>query len=132
MEWGSRRVSIAGVTSHPNGSWRMQVARNVTMDAWGLLEPRQYLIQGRDPKCCATFKPIIDDAGINRTPLLPQSPQFARIRGARRAIGARGNPIAVHAVWAELLATRAHRVHCPLSRRAFPSREGRTMPCCAR
>src|SRR5262245_15007635 len=32
---GSRRVQVAGVTPHPNEAWMVQVARNVTMEAWG-------------------------------------------------------------------------------------------------
>src|SRR5207248_1986987 len=45
---GSRQVHVAGVTSHPNAAWMMQVARNVTMEEWGLLSPGQYLIHARD------------------------------------------------------------------------------------
>ena len=32
----SRKVHVAGVTPHPNEAWMVQVARNVTMEAWGL------------------------------------------------------------------------------------------------
>jgi putative transposase len=32
MHLGSRRVHVAGVTSHPNAQWMMQSARNVTME----------------------------------------------------------------------------------------------------
>ena len=31
---GSRKIHIAGVTPHPNEAWMVQVARNVTMEAW--------------------------------------------------------------------------------------------------
>src|SRR2546422_7575161 len=31
---GSRKVHVAGVTPHPNAPWMIQVARNVTMEAW--------------------------------------------------------------------------------------------------
>jgi putative transposase len=34
---GSRRVHIAGVTPHPNEAWMKQMARQVTMDEWGVL-----------------------------------------------------------------------------------------------
>ena len=40
---GSRKVQVAGMTSHPDQRWMMQVARNVTMDEWGFLSPGQYL-----------------------------------------------------------------------------------------
>src|SRR5438128_2835131 len=36
----SRQIHIAGVTPHPNETWMVQVARNVTMEEWGLPVPR--------------------------------------------------------------------------------------------
>ena len=33
---GSRSIHIAGVTPNPNESWMNQIARNVTMDGWGV------------------------------------------------------------------------------------------------
>ena len=73
---GSRRVHIAGVTPHPNASWMTQIARNETMDTWGFLKPGQYLIHDRDGKYCLAFQDIIDNAGINRVPLPPRSPNL--------------------------------------------------------
>ena len=70
----TRAVHIAGVTAHPTAQWIMQVARNATMEAWGFLEPGQYLIHDRDTKYCDAFKQIIDDAGVTRLPLPPRSP----------------------------------------------------------
>ena len=37
----SRKVSVAGITPHPHERWMMQMARNVTMEAWGFLPPGQ-------------------------------------------------------------------------------------------
>ena len=54
----------------------MQVARNVTMEEWGLLPPGQYLIHDRDTKFCAAFQQIIDDAGVERVVLPPRSPNL--------------------------------------------------------
>jgi putative transposase len=73
---GSRQVHMAGVTPHPNEAWMVQVARNVTMEEWGFLAPGQYLIHDRDAKCCAAFQRIIDEAGIERVVLPPQSPNL--------------------------------------------------------
>jgi putative transposase len=73
---GSRRVHIAGMTPHPNASWMQQIARNETMEAWGFLKPGQYLIHDRDGKYCPAFQDIIDNAGINRVPLPPRSPNL--------------------------------------------------------
>ena len=73
---GSRQIHVAGVTPHPNAAWMMQVARNVTMEAWGCLAPGQYLIHDRDGKYCLAFQHIIDAAGVKRVPLPPQSPNL--------------------------------------------------------
>jgi transposase InsO family protein len=71
---GSRKVHIAGMTSHPHAAWMRQIARNVTMEAWGFLSPGPYLIHDRDSKYCPAFQQIIDAAGITRVPLPPRSP----------------------------------------------------------
>ncbi len=70
----TREVHIAGVTSSPSEAWMMQVARNLTMEEWGVLKPGQYLIHDRDTKYCAAFKQILDDTGVKRVPLPPRSP----------------------------------------------------------
>jgi hypothetical protein len=54
----------------------VQVARNVTMEAWGFLSPSQYLIHDRDGKFCAAFQHIIDVAGVERVVLPPRSPNL--------------------------------------------------------
>jgi putative transposase len=73
---GSRKVYVAGVTPHPNEQWMRQIARNVTMEAWGFLAPGQYLIHDRDGKYCPIFQLIIDAAGIKRIPLPARSPNL--------------------------------------------------------
>ena len=70
----SRQVHITGVTSHPHAPWMMQMARNLTMDEWGILKPGQYLIYDRDTKFCAALKQMLDDAGVKRVPLPPRTP----------------------------------------------------------
>jgi hypothetical protein len=54
----------------------MQVARNVTMEAWGFLSSGQYLMHDRDGKYCPAFQHIIDVAGVTRVPLPPRSPDL--------------------------------------------------------
>src|SRR6266704_2408076 len=71
-----RKLSVAGVTPHPNAAWMMQVARNVTMEEWGFLPPGQYLIHDRDTKFCVAFQQIIDDAGVERVVLPPRTPNL--------------------------------------------------------
>src|SRR5262245_61799750 len=42
MEVGSRRVSLGGITRHPDSSWMTQVARNATMQDTGYLNGCRY------------------------------------------------------------------------------------------
>src|SRR5438874_7492550 len=72
----SREIHVAGITPHPNEAWMVQVARNMTMEAWGFLSPGQYLIHDRDGKYCPAFQHIIDAAGVTRVPLPPRSPNL--------------------------------------------------------
>jgi putative transposase len=73
---GSRKIHVAGITPHPNEAWMVQVARNVTMEAWGFLSPGQYGIHDRDGKYCPAFQRIIEDAGVKRVPLPARSPNL--------------------------------------------------------
>jgi transposase InsO family protein len=70
----TREVHIAGVTSTPNEQWIKQIAHNLTMEEWSVLKPGQYLIHDGDKKFCASFKQLLDDAGVKRVPLPPRSP----------------------------------------------------------
>jgi transposase InsO family protein len=70
----TREVHIAGITSTPNEQWMKQMARNLTMEEWGILKPGQYLIHDGDKKFCTSFKDMLDDSGVNRVPLPPRSP----------------------------------------------------------
>jgi putative transposase len=75
----TREVHIAGITSSPNEQWMMQVARNLTMDEWGILKPGHYLIHDRDQKFCPAYNQLLDDAGVKRLPLPPRSPNLNAI-----------------------------------------------------
>ena len=72
----SRRVEVAGITSHPNEAWMMQVARNVTMDEWGFLDQCRYLLHDRDTKYTQSFRKIIGSGGVEPLRLPPRSPNL--------------------------------------------------------
>jgi transposase InsO family protein len=72
----SRQVEVAGITPHPNEAWMKQIARNVTMDEWGFLESRRYLIHDRDTKYCESFRNIIESGDVKTLPLPARSPNL--------------------------------------------------------
>ena len=41
----SRRVSLAGITRHPDQAWMQQMARNATGEAWRFLDQRRYALR---------------------------------------------------------------------------------------
>jgi transposase InsO family protein len=73
---GSRKVHIAGVTPHPDQMWMTQMARNVTMEDWGVLSPGQFLIHDRDAKFCPAFQHTMEGVGVRRVVLPPRSPNL--------------------------------------------------------
>ncbi len=72
----SRRVEVAGITSHPSEAWMMQVARNVTMDEWGFLDQCRYLLHDRDTKYTRSFRQIIESGGVEPLRLPRRSPNL--------------------------------------------------------
>ena len=46
----SRKVEIAGITTHPTEQWLKQMARNVTMEGIGALRDGRYLLHDHDTK----------------------------------------------------------------------------------
>jgi transposase InsO family protein len=71
IEIGSRRVWLAGVTTHPNGEWATQQARNVVaaMEQRGVVP--LHLIRDRDAKFSRSFDDVWRSIGaqVIRTPI---------------------------------------------------------------
>ena len=72
----SRRVSLAGMTPYPDQEWMEQQARNVTMEEWGFLRNRQYLLHDRDTKFCASFRELIESGRVKTIRLPARSPHL--------------------------------------------------------
>ena len=53
-----------------------QIARNVTMDGWGILYGCRYLLHDRDTKYSAAFRAMIESAHIDTLPLPARSPNL--------------------------------------------------------
>jgi transposase InsO family protein len=75
----TREVHIVGITAHPTEPWMIQVARNLTMEEWGILKPGHYLMHDRDQKFCPAYNHILDHAGVERLPLPPRNPNLNAI-----------------------------------------------------
>jgi len=51
----SRRISIAGMTRHPDQEWMEQIARSATQETWGHLLPCRYVLHDRAPDFARRF-----------------------------------------------------------------------------
>jgi hypothetical protein len=52
MEFATRGVCVAGIMTHPDTSWMLSLARQLTDIGDGILVGRRYLVLDRDTKCC--------------------------------------------------------------------------------
>jgi len=71
-----RAVHIAGITTRPDESWMLQIARNVADAQTGALRAKRYLIIDRDAKYSEQFRRLIRDSGIEVIRLPPMSPNL--------------------------------------------------------
>ena len=76
IEVGSRRVSLGGITCHPDSCWMEQVARNATMQDTGYLNGCRYLLHDRDKKFCRKFRETLAAGGVQCTPIPARSPDL--------------------------------------------------------
>ena len=76
IEIGSRRVSLGGITRHPDACWMEQVARNATMQGTGYLNKCRYLLHDRDRKFCCAFRNTLEAGGVKCLALPARSPNL--------------------------------------------------------
>ena len=72
----SRRVSLAGITPHPDQGWMQQMARNATGDSWEFLDQPRYVLHDRDTKFCSVFRATLTAGGIKPIQLPARSPNL--------------------------------------------------------
>ena len=76
IELETRRVHFAGCTSHPDGQWMKQIARNLTDPEDGFLVGKRHVLMDRDGKFSPAFREILNDAGAAPLMLPPRSPNL--------------------------------------------------------
>ena len=76
MELATRRVCIAGITTHPDAQWMLQMARQLTDAVDGILLGKPYLILDRDTKYCPAFREFAKREGVEIIRLPPRSPNL--------------------------------------------------------
>jgi hypothetical protein len=85
MHLESRRVSLAGITRHPDEAWMRQMACNATLEGMGDLNGCRYLLYDRDAKFCAEFRETLAAGDVSATSSTqPQLERFCGALGANR------------------------------------------------
>jgi putative transposase len=70
----TRRVTIAGITTHPTEQWLTQVARNAVDEIDGVFRPIRFALHDRDSKFCASFRATLRSGGGPCSRLSPTVP----------------------------------------------------------
>ena len=76
IELSTRRVYLGGVTPHPDHTFMIQVARNLTDCFDGFLRGKRFLILDRDKKYSEGFRNLLEDAGTDIVRLPVWSPNL--------------------------------------------------------
>ncbi len=71
-----RRAHIAGITTHPDEDWMLQMARNITDPETGFLSEGMLLLHDRDTKYTSQFDRTLNESGIETLKLPAQSPNL--------------------------------------------------------
>ncbi len=75
MRLSTRRVEIAGITSHPDAAWVQQAARNLIDCDDGFLHDTRYLLLDRDTKFLP-FRGVLEGSDVEAVVLPARSPNL--------------------------------------------------------
>jgi transposase InsO family protein len=134
IEVGTRHVYVLGVTTHSDGAWTVQQARNLLMDLAERAARFRFLVRDRAGQFTDGFDAVLSAAGIEVVKIPPQSPRAnayaeRRVRKARAEVTDRmliAGPRHLRAVLEEYVAHyNQHRPHRARNLRP-PDRDGST------
>jgi transposase InsO family protein len=75
IEHGTRRAHLAGITTHPDGAWTTQAARNFLIDIGHHADSARFLIRDRAGQFTESSDAVFTAAGIRILPSPPQAPK---------------------------------------------------------
>ena len=75
LEVGDRYLHVLGVTSHPDGPWTTQQARNLVMDLGEHIARFRFLVRDRAGQFTGSFDAVLADAGIEVVKIPPCCPR---------------------------------------------------------
>jgi putative transposase len=85
IEHGTRRAHLAGITTHPDGAWSTQAARNLLMDLGQRAASVKFLIRDRAGQFTSSFDAVFTAESIRIVASPPQAPKANAI--CERLIG---------------------------------------------
>jgi putative transposase len=75
LEVGDRYLHVLGVTTHPDGPWTAQQARNLVIDLGERSARFRFLVRDRAGQFAAAFDAVLADAGITVVKIPPRCPR---------------------------------------------------------